>query len=245
MFYTRPCSTPTSLPNKDYIGTKGERAYRGVMLWGSGAAYQWDTAPCPRVLHGALAMQADQGWASPGAGAASIPLWFIPSPPPNAHRGTRGHTEQHRCKSRARLWGWHKGGCSAGHCGCTLSKQHLQGAPSIYPKRAVGLLLGRCAAGPCSPACCMPSPSSGMAPTPPSNRNTTLPQAVLSSPALGDSSGCPQCPKASAAPHAQPWGSSALQAGICPVCYIRVKGTARPPLSVVPLGHRVNLTPLI
>lgn len=167
MFYTRPCSTPTSLPNKDYIGTKGERAYRGVMLWGSGAAYQWDTAPCPRVLHGALAMQADQGWASPGAGAASIPLWFIPSPPPNAHRGTRGHPEQHRCKSRARLWGWHKGGCSAGHCGCTLSKQHLQGAPSIYPKRAVGLLLGRCAAGPCSPACCMPNPSSGMVPTPP------------------------------------------------------------------------------
>lgn len=116
------------------------------------------------------------------------PSGSFPPPPqcPNAHRGTRGHPEQHRCKSRARLWGWHKGGCSAGHCGCTLSKQHLQGAPSIYPKRAVGLLLGRCAAGPCSPACCMPSPSSGMAPTPPSNRNTTLPQAVLSSPARGN-----------------------------------------------------------
>lgn len=34
--------------------------------------------------------------------------------------------------------------------GCTLRKQHLQGAPGAYPKRAVGLLLERCAAGPCS-----------------------------------------------------------------------------------------------
>lgn len=243
MFYTRPCSTPTSLPNKDYIGTKGERAYRGVMLWGSGAAYQWDTlSPCAPWGTGD-AGRPRMGF--PRSRSCQHPPLVHSLPPPNAHRGTRGHPEQHRCKSRARLWGWHKGGCSAGYCGCTLSKQHLQGAPSIYPKRAVGLLLGRCAAGPCSPACCMPNPSSGMAPTPPSNRNTTLPQAVLSSPALGDSSGCPQCPKASAAPHAQSWGSSALQAGICPVCYIRVKGTVRPPLSVVPLGHRVNLTPLI
>lgn len=165
MFYTRPCSTPTSLPNKDYIGTKGERAYRGVMLWGSGAAYQWDTlSPCAPWGTGD-AGRPRMGF--PRSRSCQHPPLVHSLPPPNAHRGTRGHPEQHRCKSRARLWGWHKGGCSAGYCGCTLSKQHLQGAPSIYPKRAVGLLLGRCAAGPCSPACCMPSPSSGMVPTPP------------------------------------------------------------------------------
>lgn len=116
MFYTRPCSTPTSLPNKDYIGTKGKRVYQGMMLWGSGAVYQWDTTACSHVLHGALVMWMDPK-ASQRSRSSRIPLWFIPCPCTanlvGTHRGTRGHPEQHCCKSRARLWGWHKGGCLA------------------------------------------------------------------------------------------------------------------------------------
>lgn len=39
--------------------------------------------------------------------------------------------------------------------------------------------------------------------------------------------------------------SFALKAGICSFYYIRTKGTACPPISTVPLGHRVNLKLLI
>lgn len=40
MFYTRPCSNPISLPNKDYIGTNGEQRLEGHMAVGRRRAAQ-------------------------------------------------------------------------------------------------------------------------------------------------------------------------------------------------------------